>query len=376
VRNYYLFQALLDAKEVTTLQLLYFQFFGNEDDSFSKTHHKLQEKVFSLGQRKALASIAAYLGGKVPYIEHLRNTPFQKDSLEMLMRSDVIVLSELDGFFCVEKCLDALRKKTKIILDCHNIDAVRFESEVQSFSFFGRLLGGLLVKKVQKQEIAAIKKVDHVIVCSEIDKQYVAQFVAQEKICVLPNGVEIADSPTTLAQNGQTILFIGTLSYPPNADGLKYYLDTIHPLILHSHRNVVIKIVGKNPPDWLKKYASQDRSIQIVGFVESLLPELSTATVCICPVRYGSGTRLKILEYMAAGKAVVSTAKGCEGIQVEHDKNILIADSPTDFAQAVRFLLESPKKNQELGKAGFALVQAKYNWKGITKKFVQLVCTI
>jgi glycosyltransferase involved in cell wall biosynthesis len=120
-------------------------------------------------------------------------------------------------------------------------------------------------------------------------------------------------------------------------------------------------LVGKNPVG-VARYAAGDSGIELIGPVADAVQTLASARVVVVPMRSGSGTRLKILEAWAAGRAVVSTTLGAEGLDARHGEHLLLADTPEDFAAAVSRLLSSPEDRRRLGRAGRELYQARFTW--------------
>jgi len=160
---------------------------------------------------------------------------------------------------------------------------------------------------------------------------------------------------------------MGGVNYPPNEEALQYYFSEIYPLIKKKIPNIKIYVLCGKPSQRIKNIVKNDTSIIFPGFVVDVREYLNKAKICIAPLKSGSGTRLKILEYMAMGKPVVSSSKGAEGLEVESYKNILIADNPYDFANKIIWLIENPKEEKILGEGARELVKEKYDWRKIIK---------
>jgi glycosyltransferase involved in cell wall biosynthesis len=144
---------------------------------------------------------------------------------------------------------------------------------------------------------------------------------------------------------------------------MRYFLAEIWPLIERARPQVRLKIIGPRPtPEIL---ARQGPRIEVAGLVDDLRPHVSEAAVSIVPLRVGGGTRLKIVEAMAMGKAIVSTTRGAEGIQVKTEEDILLADTPQSFADAVCRVIDQPALGQKLGAAARAVAEKKYSWAAV-----------
>lgn len=305
------------------------------------------------------------LQGKIPYFEYVKTATLSKEEIEQIQKADLIQVEELESYFAVKKYLGIFNKP--ISLDAHNIEFKKFLAGTETEGFFIKWLGRILSTKVKQIEIQSAKKIDYILTCSEDEKKYFSQYVPATNICCIPNGVKntnINHSPT----DTKNILFMGLLSYGPNADGIRYYLDNIHHFLISKYPDLIVTIIGRNPPDWINERAAHDKTIVIKGFVESVEAELTNATVCICPIRFGSGTRLKVLEYMAAGKPVVSTSIGAEGIHVKDGTDILLADTPIQFATAIAKLLNDKILANRVGMNGEKIVAEQYNWEKIQDK--------
>jgi glycosyltransferase involved in cell wall biosynthesis len=180
---------------------------------------------------------------------------------------------------------------------------------------------------------------------------------------VVPNAVDLEffkPSPQDPAPDGQTVLFFGAINYYPNQDGILFFLQEVWPRIEKTHPRARLKIVGHKPPPAI--LAARGPRVEITGFVEDLRPHLSAAAALIVPLRIGSGTRLKIVEGMAMAKACVSTTLGAEGLDVAHERELLIADDAAGFAAQVGRLLDDPQLASRLGAAARSLVQGRYGW--------------
>jgi len=372
VRNYYLFKALVEAKVVAKLNLVYIN--TNASASHMQLHHaKLNLHVFSLPSRTFTESFGAYVHNQIPYIEHLKNHVYHQELQKLAEQSDVVFCSELDGYLADSQALNQLTKKPKIILDCHNVDYLRFKSEIESGNSLKKILGKRLLSQFKSLEIDATQQANQILCCSSVDKRYFTQFKNPTQISVVPNGVSISRPKKTSLKKPATLLFMGLLSYLPNEDALKFYISEIHPTVKQKFPEIKCVILGKGAPKWLLRAAQLDSSIEVKGFVKSIDSYLDHATICICPLRFGSGTRLKILEYMAAGKAVVSTSIGCEGIDVQSGQHVLIADSATDFAQAIEKLLTQPQLVNKLGTQARTLVSRNYDWHLIGQNLITIL---
>jgi glycosyltransferase involved in cell wall biosynthesis len=261
------------------------------------------------------------------------------------------------------------------IISAHNVDYLNFIKQVDLYKNpLIRLARKRVAVKLKEYEFNMISKFDHLIVVSNVDKDiYISKGVPEDKIDIIPNGVDCNYFDPLKLVNKVTIdqpniLFMGTLTYQPNVIAIKAYLQHIHPIIKKEVPKIKFYVIGKNCPEWLKEHSKIDNSVEIIGFVEDVRPYIINANVCIAPLTRGSGTRLKILEYMAMSKPVVSTTIGAEGLKVENNKNILIVDDWSEFADKIIDLLNDEERAKTIGENGRKLVEEKYDWKKISEK--------
>jgi glycosyltransferase involved in cell wall biosynthesis len=166
-----------------------------------------------------------------------------------------------------------------------------------------------------------------------------------------------------------SLVFTGSMDWLPNEDAIFYFVKTILPLIQQQCPDVSLEVVGRNPSHKLQVLAQAEKAVRLTGWVEDIRPFLARGSVCIVPLRIGGGTRLKIFEAMAMGKATVSTTIGAEGLPVQNGENILLADTPKHFADQVIRLLRDANERQRLGTAARTLVEENYSWPKIAESF-------
>ena len=260
------------------------------------------------------------------------------------------------------------------IITLHNVDHLNFIKQIDLYKNpIMRFARKRVAVKLKEHEFDMISNFNHLIVVSNVDKDiYISKGVSKDKIDVIPNGVD-CDSFNPINPVGETvleypnILFMGSLSYQPNKIAINNYLQYIHPIIKKEIPKIKFYVIGKNCPEWLKEHSKNDNSVEIIGFVEDVRHYIQNANVCIAPLTAGSGTRLKILEYMAMSKPVVSTTIGAEGLNVENNKNILIADDWSEFSDKIIDLLNDEERAKTIGASGRKLVEEKYDWKKIAE---------
>jgi glycosyltransferase involved in cell wall biosynthesis len=199
------------------------------------------------------------------------------------------------------------------------------------------------------------------VITSERERAVISAYLPRKPTAAVLNGVDLDHfRPSVAPVDPSTILFTGSIDYRPNTDAVLYFAREIFPRILRAQRRATLMVVGMRPPPEITALAGPN--IVITGAVADVRPYLQRATVVVAPLRMGSGTRLKLLEAMAMGKPVVSTALGAEGLAVEGGTHLLVADDPAAFAAEVVRLLDHPSLAAWMGRNGRDLVEREYGW--------------
>jgi glycosyltransferase involved in cell wall biosynthesis len=222
----------------------------------------------------------------------------------------------------------------------------------------GRLQARLDARRWRGLQESISRSVEAVTVCSQLD----AARLGVANAAVVPNGYEdgVPASGRVEVSTPPTILLAGVLSYPPNADGAKWLVRRVLPDLRRMVTDPRIRLVGAPWPPVEELH--DPPAVTVVGRVPHMLPELRRADVIAVPIRFGSGTRVKILEAFAHRIPVVSTTVGAEGLQVEHDRHLLLADTPEEFALACARVLRDPDLRTRLVDAGERLFRSSYTW--------------
>lgn len=219
-----------------------------------------------------------------------------------------------------------------------------------------------------RHEIGAVEEADCVVTMSENDRQALGRYVDPTAISVVPNGVSCTEFPfSTDDEDPATILFVGFFRHEPNVEAVLHFAREILPRVRTRIPDARFRIVGAYPPAVVRRLADADAGIEVTGLVPEVAPEYRRATVFVAPILRGSGTRLKILEAMASGCAVVSTTVGAEGIEAG-DAEIVLADEAGAFATAIGDLITDSQRRARQARAARAFVEANYDWPAIVRK--------
>src|SRR3990170_426024 len=218
------------------------------------------------------------------------------------------------------------------------------------------------VMKLRSYESANLIHFHVNLAVSEVDKSELKSIAPEARVEVIPNGVDTSyfrRQSCSIRKNN--LVFAGGMNWFPNRDAVLYFLKDIWPLISLTVPDISLTLIGRNPPKKAIEMSKME-NIEVLGFVDDVRPYLAQAIACIVPIRVGGGTRLKILDDLACGRAVISTSVGCEGIDVTPGRNILIGDSPREFADQVIKVCTDAKLVMSLGMEGRKLVEEKYSW--------------
>ncbi len=255
----------------------------------------------------------------------------------------------------------------------HNVESILWKRKADvEPRFLDRAVFKLESAKMQRFEPEQARRFHHVIAVSEADRTAMSTMVDPSHISVVPTGVDLSKYryDPELRPQGSLVIFTGSMDWQPNIDGVEYFCSEIWPLVLQKVPQARFRIVGRDPHPRVKKLASD--SVEVTGTVPSIVDHLREATAIVVPLRIGGGTRIKIYEGMAMGKATVSTTVGAEGLDVQHQRDILLEDTPGGFADAISTLLQNEDARRRL-ESGAAATARKYDWSVITQKFVEVL---
>lgn len=373
------------------------------------------------GWRLYLRMLAG-LFSRYPYAVASRFSPVLEDQVAAVIQESGADVVMCDSVYLA---LHVPFGMCPVVLNEHNVESViiRRYAAVET-NFLKKIYAMYEGRRMMRFENSVWRRAERILVCSDVDRDEVLRRAPGRDAVVVPNGVEIdkfcndtktqghkgtntrdvgRDAPGTLdkfcndtktqglkdtnTRPGLSLVYTGLISWKPNEDAVLYFIKEIYPLVKralepedfvgsdapggpHQRRAqgsrptepVKFIVVGKGPSQEIQDLAVQDPSITVTGFVDAVEPYVRDATVFVVPLRIGSGTRLKILEAWAMGKAVVSTSIGCEGLAVQEGENILIADTPDEFARKTLALLTDQDLRRRLEVHGRRTVEEQYSW--------------
>jgi glycosyltransferase involved in cell wall biosynthesis len=321
----------------------------------------------------------------VVHVEHLRGAQYGLRAIEWLRASGR--LSNRPGVSRPVVIWDSV--------DC--ISHLFAQAARDSRSFKGRLMARLELERTRRYEARLVARFDRALVTSEVDRQALVQLTgtpASASVEVLPNGVDLEYfAPTDEPRDSTTLVMTGKMSYHANVTAALHLVHDIMPLVWAQRPDVRVAIVGKDPTRQvralgaplnraspLQRDVSQGPSrpsemharVRVVGSVPDIRPYLRQATVAVAPVLYGAGIQNKVLEAMACGIPVVASAQAASALAAQPGRDLVLAPTAEQFADAVLGLLDAPARRRELGRAGRAYVERHHDWEAAAARLEQI----
>lgn len=320
-------------------------------------------RLTNMSQRPDYLERLRYLASLTSYsVERFRSSSM-RSAIEQHLKEDPFDLIVCDSLYVL---INVPPTSVPIALNCHNVEhliLVRYAALEKNLAkkWYARIESRLL----RQAERQACSRAAVAMACSDYDRDLLKNIRPDLPVFVVPNAVssELFDCQSTARSDGASpvVLFQGGMDWYPNRDAVEFFAGDILPLVRAACPEVKFVVAGRNPPASLLQKFQHDAAIEFTGTVSSMLPYLSAATVLVCPLRLGSGTRIKILEGCAVGKPVVSTNVGAEGLNLENGKQILLADDPSKFAGLVIEMLRDRARARSIGSAARAAVLERYS---------------
>ena len=281
--------------------------------------------------------------------------------------ADVVHVARL-AMTCHTERLVRRRRKPRMVLDLDDVESSAKFRELRygpREQLAHRLFGYYDLARLWAYEATMVRRFDRVFVCSERDRRR----FGLSNVVVVPNGAHVPPVPPERRTDGLTLLFCGQLSYGPNADAVRFLVTSVFPEIRQALPDTRLLIVGRGPaPDIMALH--DGKSIVVANDVPSVTDYYAAATIAVVPLRFGGGTRLKILEAWAHGVPIVSTTVGCEGLDGLDGQHLMVADRSRDFASRCVALLRSPELRDRIAREGRRLVAERYRWEDIGTRAV------
>ena len=372
LRTYNLLRGLLATQDVTLLSY----YGGARDEDYEREiQHHLPGTICVCTRIPNRTDITRYfdyvrsLSSPAPY----SISKFTAGSVRQMLadwisqrRFDVAICDFLAGALNFPRCL-----AIPTVLFQHNVESLLWKRRARyETNWLDRLIAKVEYAKMARFEPIQVRRFHRVFAVSDQDRAAMGEMIDPERITVISTGVDLdqyrydRDAQPTKP----LVVFSGSMDWAPNIDGVEYFCRDIWPRVLERVPQARFRIVGRDPHVRVRNLASA--SVEVTGTVPSTMGHLREAAVLVVPLRIGGGTRIKIYEGMAMGKATVSTRLGAEGLDVHDGHDILLADAPQQFAEHVVTFLCDPERRREYEAAAAATVR-KYDWSVITECFLE-----
>jgi glycosyltransferase involved in cell wall biosynthesis len=371
IRNYGLLQGLYDAGHAITL----LSFHTGEPDPNTTPLAKLCQRIETVPppQRTNTKRLVDLVTSGQPDLARRLQSPDFTQCLSQVLSETTFDIIQFEGLEMTGylPLIRQLQPQAKLCYDAHNAEYSLQEVIYQVDRSKPRQWPVALYSRVQAQRIRQFERticqaVDYVIAVSEEDAQALRALHISTPVAVIPNGIYIQDYESDaekplLDLQHPALVFTGKMDYRPNVDAMLWFTDEIFPQVLAHVPDAHLYIVGQKPHTRLESLRDQ-ANISLTGWVAEVTPFLHATDVYIAPLRMGSGTRLKILEAMAAGCAVVGTKIAVAGLPDDALDTLYISETAEGFAQAIVSLLQDPDRRQAAGQAARASVRKHYDW--------------
>lgn len=355
--------------------------FSDLDNGLDEAHNHLQEYCKSVtildipsdsSRAKKYKTALKSLVTKYPYNLNWLLSDEYKNALIKLINQESFDFIHFDTISL------AIFKKycgeIKCSLDHHNIESHmlirRAGNENNLLKRFYYYQEG---KRLEKYEKIFCPTFDFNFTCSDIDTARLQKLSSQSKCHTIPNGVDTDYfKPQPDITKSNRLLFVGTLSWYPNIEAVNYIASIIWPLLKQKIPTIEIDIIGANPPKSILELAAKDSNFRVHGFVDNIIPYFHNAKCYVCPIKDGGGTKLKIVDALSIGMAIIADEIACEGISVTNNENVLFASSAEEYVDAIERCLTNDEQRNNLQTQARNLAVNKYSYDSIGKNLSDL----
>jgi glycosyltransferase involved in cell wall biosynthesis len=328
---------------------------------YSSRHFAVPFQPISKRSPAFALELAGGLFSQLPLAIERWRSPELRSTVEKLLREERYDSVVCDFLVTAVNCPQLERA----VLFQHNVETMIWKRHADTASGAKRHFFRLQERRMREFEALAVRRAAHVIAVSEKDAQTMRDMFGI-KASSIPTGVNIDYFRSPQSKQGQGLVFVGSMDWMPNIDGILWFAKEVLPLIRARNKDLPVTIVGRMPPPEIEQLAVNDPFLKVTGTVPDVRPYLWDAAASIVPLRIGGGTRLKIYEAMAAGTPVISTLIGAEGLDV-------IADSPADFAARCLDLVHDAAARERMREQAMNMVADRYSWQQVTKQFEKLL---
>ncbi len=337
---------------------------NRDDEALIPTHFREQTQLEFVeidNRLKPFKAIQSLFQSSSYFADRFYSTEFEKKLIEVIQNQSFDIIQLEHSYLAVY--LPSLKKhfSGKIILRAQNVEFKLWENYILSSKliFPIKFYLKVMTKRLAKLEANLLNEIDGLICLSEEDKNSFLEMNNRITCKVIPIGFDEERLPSTYCvPNTPSIYHLGSMDWRPNLQGIDWFLKSVLPELRKSKQKITIHLAGKNMPNHLKNLSEPE--IVVDGEIPDSIDYQKDKSILIVPLLSGGGIRVKIIEALALGKVIVSTSKGAEGLNIEHGKNGLIANSPEQFSKAILDCFGDPKLMQRLSENARALFLSHY----------------
>lgn len=322
------------------------------------------EGVYLDNRIKPFAALFNIFTGESYHIIRFIRRDFE-EALVRILEEETFDIIQLESLYMVPY-IEAIRKHSnaRVVLRTHNIEHLIWQRLASTCkSPLRKWYLNLLAERLRHYEHWAINRVDGIAAMTAEDELLLRETGARVPVMVAPVGVDLSDYPISYTPEPHVVFHIGAMVWMPNQEGVHWFLNEVWPAVVSQVPAARLKLAGKKMPDYIRKYASG--AVEVNDFVPDGKAFIGTGGIMIVPLFSGSGMRVKIVEGMAMGKAIISTSVGAEGIGGEPGRDYLIADTAEAFVDQVVRLLQHPDLQRTLGRNARAFTEKVFDNKAI-----------
>ncbi len=330
------------------------------------------EGVFLDNSVKFLDALKALLKGESYNVKRFISSEFT-DKLQSVLEHNTFDVVQLESLY-MAPYIETIRQfsKAKIVFRPHNIEYKIWERLFKNQN--NPVKNGylrILTKQLKKYEQSILNKVDLLLPLTCDDTALLTKMGCLKPIMVLPIGIDTSEYPLLIPPNNHVVFHLGAMDWMPNHEGVKWFLKRVWPIVEQKNNKAELRLAGKGMPSEILKL--KRNNIKVEEWVDDVSGYFEAGQIMIVPILSGSGMRVKIIEGMAMGKAIVTTSIGLEGILAADRREVLIANEPAEFAYRILELLDQPELVKSLGIAARRLVEERYELHFLGKKWKEFI---
>ena len=334
----------------------------------------MYERILTVPRQGGYSFEKIVLGaiGKTPLPLLNYTTEAMKHALAKLLPENSFDIVQVESIHLMNylPVIRSAPRRPRVICDWHNIESELMQQySDRAPSFARRAYARKTARLMKESEKQALVEFDAHVAVSHRDAERLQAINSTAEIFVIENGVDSAHFAGEDSSSKKRLVFVGSMDYHANIDGAVSFARDVWPDLQRKKPELIFTIVGRDPSPAVRQLSSI-RGVEVTGSVDDVRPYYREAAAAVVPLNVGGGSRLKILEAMAAGVPVVSTSQGAEGLEIENGKNILLADEPRELAESILKALDDEGLRRILIASGHQLVAGQYDWSIIGAKLL------